>query len=807
MKTWLYFTGSSLFLLGTIIYAWQREEQFYPTIVYLVSSKVSLVAAGNFVCAITLCVGQLLKKLFLGTLRSVEYELLCENSKYAITETCLALSIFRHELSPPILGFFGLLLFIKAFHWLAKSRLEYFEQIEFVSTIKHLRLYTLMCTLLVVDSILTYYCVDYTITHGKSVLILFGFEFCVLVISVVNIIFRYSLRLIELLREEELANKDLLTMSSDLLADVFKLIIYAYFFGLVFIYYGLPIHIIREFWMSYVVFRGRLSTFVKFMQLTQNLGKRFPDATEEEITEAADCIICKQTMIAGRDCKRLPCGHILHLMCLRRWLQYQQSCPLCRAEIPTRPSPTEDQRAAVDAANRAREAQANANINVNGNDVTGGSGVGLDDVPLCVEIKTSKDSNRKGKAEFPAFFLTLPDTASQNSESNSSSDSSGIGGKKGDGIDNEVKKEENDTEVEACLGPPVYASCTDPNVVVRRLSVNSLVFGLERVICTQSLSNSTTTTSEEDKRTDGDEENETKGDKEEKKVNTWIRIPDGFVESHLLARYELPDGDEGEVTADMIPEDLRHMVPTAIGVTSSSPPSSGTAATTASTAAAGSSSISSSSSSVQGEKRKLSGRTAIKSISTSTKKSNVRDSSEDVAQIRLQRQLRYSNTPPSGTTNSNKNTLSNTNLGSNYTSILSNSSLIGRDGSRSPSTSFDYRTMIGTPASDGSPTAPHASLTPTSTGTDTANQEIFRERLEKLEHSGERIESKLNTVMSLLSDLKINMNKLNESATDPLGLSMSMDGTERSGVNVFDDHEILGNSNSNNNSYDDESNI
>jgi hypothetical protein len=40
-----------------------------------------------------------------------------------------------------------------------------------------------------------------------------------------------------------------------------------------------------------------------------------------------DCLICRE----GMDCaKKLPCGHVFHLDCIRMWLQHQQSCPLCR---------------------------------------------------------------------------------------------------------------------------------------------------------------------------------------------------------------------------------------------------------------------------------------------------------------------------------------------------------------------------------------------------------------------------------------------------------------------------------------------
>ena len=31
--------------------------------------------------------------------------------------------------------------------------------------------------------------------------------------------------------------------------------------------------------------------------------------------------------------KKLPCGHIFHLVCLRSWLQRQQTCPTCRIDV------------------------------------------------------------------------------------------------------------------------------------------------------------------------------------------------------------------------------------------------------------------------------------------------------------------------------------------------------------------------------------------------------------------------------------------------------------------------------------------
>jgi hypothetical protein len=47
-----------------------------------------------------------------------------QNSKFTVTELCLALTIFREELNFRTLGLFTALLFVKVFHWLATMRVE-----------------------------------------------------------------------------------------------------------------------------------------------------------------------------------------------------------------------------------------------------------------------------------------------------------------------------------------------------------------------------------------------------------------------------------------------------------------------------------------------------------------------------------------------------------------------------------------------------------------------------------------------------------------------------------------------------------
>lgn len=53
------------------------------------------------------------------------FQHLIERSWYAITETCLAFTVFRDDFNPKFIALFTVLLFLKAFHWLAEDRVDY----------------------------------------------------------------------------------------------------------------------------------------------------------------------------------------------------------------------------------------------------------------------------------------------------------------------------------------------------------------------------------------------------------------------------------------------------------------------------------------------------------------------------------------------------------------------------------------------------------------------------------------------------------------------------------------------------------
>jgi E3 ubiquitin-protein ligase synoviolin len=138
-----------------------------------------------------------------------------------------------------------------------------------------------------------------------SVLILFGFEYVVLAISVFQTSARYLFFIIEMIIfNGNWRNKGTWSFYVEVLCDVIRLFTYLIFFFVVFVYYGLPIHLIRDLYMAFATLRRRITQFIRYRQITSNMNERFPDATREELTDST-CIICREEMETA---KKLPCG-------------------------------------------------------------------------------------------------------------------------------------------------------------------------------------------------------------------------------------------------------------------------------------------------------------------------------------------------------------------------------------------------------------------------------------------------------------------------------------------------------------------
>ena len=324
------------------------------------------------------------------------------------------MTIFRGELGGWFLVMFVSLLVGKVWGWIGEGRVEYLEQQPPANPrLFHTRLAASLLLSVLFNAYMLQYCVTTVLEQARpDMMVMFGFEFAILTILSSSTAARYAISLVEILithqqtkakieenraeiraeREEIIrrheqsgepgspANlpdendineleldvpgweeKGRWVFYLDLATDFLKLTVYLTFFAILFTFYGLPIHILRDVVVTIRSFCRRIIDFMRYRNATRDMNERYPDATVEEVTREEVCIICREEMTSWQQPanapgdarprriperlrpKKLPCGHILHFSCLRSWLERQQNCPTCRRPVvPSRNAPQGD---------------------------------------------------------------------------------------------------------------------------------------------------------------------------------------------------------------------------------------------------------------------------------------------------------------------------------------------------------------------------------------------------------------------------------------------------------------------------------
>lgn len=367
-KVLLYGLVSTIAVSATISNALRYHSNFYSAAIYLSKSNRSVLILANFGLLIALLCGQLVQQIFFGALRPQEVERLYDRLWFFVTESLLAFTIFRDDFDIPFALMFGFLLFVRSFHWLASDRIEWMDQRPYPGppTLFHVRMTTLFVILWCTDLLMFAIAVESTLKNGIGGMVMFASEYAILMASAMNITAKYCVCVIDLRRARQRGgenappwqNKSMWVFYIELVTDFLKLTTYLLFFLLIVAFYGLPLNIIRDVYLTGRSFVTRLRALIRYRAATRNMDERYPDASEEEMSAMTDrtCIICREEMFArgvsgnqGGDSgsnpaqhhsdgpnttpKKLPCGHIFHFYCLRSWLERQQSCPTCRRSV------------------------------------------------------------------------------------------------------------------------------------------------------------------------------------------------------------------------------------------------------------------------------------------------------------------------------------------------------------------------------------------------------------------------------------------------------------------------------------------
>ncbi|KAL9559232.1 hypothetical protein MBANPS3_000499 [Mucor bainieri] len=359
MRLAVYGCVSSILAIGVVLSAMHQRSNFYAACIYLSKSSACMMILLNMGLIISVLFGKALQAIFFGRLRAIEVEHLYERSWYAVTETCLAMTIFREEFDLQFIVVFTTLLFLKIFHWLCQDRVEFMEQSPANRVRFHVRMVNLLGILLLIDSLLANHAIHVTLTKGPNMMIMFGFEYTILICSILSTIGKYILNVIDMRTEQTWEGKSMYVFYLDLVTDFFKLITYLVFFLYICLNYQLPLHIIRDVYVTFRSFIQKCRDLYRYRRATRNMNELYPNATLDDLSRSSDitCIICREEMqiedptmdednpeaAAYRgegeqnldQPKKLPCGHIFHFHCLRSWLERQQTCPTCRRSVLT----------------------------------------------------------------------------------------------------------------------------------------------------------------------------------------------------------------------------------------------------------------------------------------------------------------------------------------------------------------------------------------------------------------------------------------------------------------------------------------
>lgn len=148
---------------------------------------------------------------------------------------------------------------------------------------------------------------------------------------------KYSVHMVDIRLDNGWPGKLVCLFYIDLVHDVVSMTLFLIFMLAFFVQNPsrLPIYMMADIIQVARKLHQRLRSFRRYRRISANMETRFVNATDEEIDQNEQCVICRESLFDGSKPKKLHCGHIFHIDCLRSWLVMQQLCPTCRAEIPS----------------------------------------------------------------------------------------------------------------------------------------------------------------------------------------------------------------------------------------------------------------------------------------------------------------------------------------------------------------------------------------------------------------------------------------------------------------------------------------
>ncbi|XP_018597715.2 E3 ubiquitin-protein ligase AMFR-like isoform X1 [Scleropages formosus] len=231
---------------------------------------------------------------------------------------------------------FAVLIFLHLMVQLCKDRFEYLSFSPTTPMSSHVRVLTLLGSMLLCGCGLALLCALVGPAYGMHTVSFMAAECLLVIVRTAHVIMRYSFHLWDLNHEGTWENKgtyvyytdfimELALLSLDLMHHIHMLL-----FGNIWLSMASLVIFMQLRYLFHEVQR-RIRRHKNYLRVIDNMESRFAVASPEELAaNNDDCAICWDSMQTAR---KLPCGHLFHNSCLRSWLEQDTSCPTCRMSL------------------------------------------------------------------------------------------------------------------------------------------------------------------------------------------------------------------------------------------------------------------------------------------------------------------------------------------------------------------------------------------------------------------------------------------------------------------------------------------
>lgn len=340
----LYCLISTSLLFSSITKEYISNNDFYETVSFIYSDKLSQILLLNFTISLALLISKKIFEFFFGNLIASQWQEISNNMNGLFLDMIFIFPAFLYNNSNGSMSGFVVLIpiFFRFLIFLIRSINNgfYISQDSFQPKF-HSKIFTIQFALLFSTFYGFCFFLNYFRIYQNPLSCLIGehciFSFFIAFSDVIkHLIFLYDINNPGLFKIESIIRYNFLcNLIFEFIIIMAEVIIELYSSS-----FGLSFYILRPKTVDMLTFTTHLHKYQNWLSLSKMLNEELPDATEEDLRHEDQCIICRLKMkirnikgVLKSDAKRLPCGHCYHLSCLQQWIRQQMKCPLCQYDL------------------------------------------------------------------------------------------------------------------------------------------------------------------------------------------------------------------------------------------------------------------------------------------------------------------------------------------------------------------------------------------------------------------------------------------------------------------------------------------